>query len=113
MTNTSDPNMERQLHHALETLGWLIPTTPDRIELAEHEAHAECLPGLLRDPDHLLQRLQSDRLHARLLGNLSNGGASKNLARAAREGKIIPGDVEERMRADRERAEEKRNRRSS
>lgn len=105
-TNEDDHQIERTVHDAMMVRGWLIPRSEEEVMRAESELadHPVDLPKELEDPACLLDAI-ADCVPEPRLRLPVNREAAENLARAAREGGEIPPEVEERMRADREKAE--------
>lgn len=97
---------ERQIFEAMKRLRWFVPCTPKEVadlesdfELAEVE-----LPDEIAVPDLAWDR--STNLSLAVPGEISARSSTEdNLARAAREGAEISPEVEERMKNDREEAE--------
>ena len=102
--------LELQVYEAFLARGWIIPQTEADVSRAEAEMvgkTCEELPPTLRDPYSVLR--QSSEMKAKIV-SLQPGESDQTpelLARAARAGKKIPTDIEERMRQDREAAEKK------
>ena len=101
------PSLERDVHQSLKHMGWLIPVEETGAERAEVELDATPLPDALRDADAIFDGPPGLHTRLRAPGLLHRGGDEQNLARAAREGKAIPPEIEEIMRRDRKAAEEK------
>lgn len=101
--------LELQVYEAFLARGWIIPQTEADVSRAEAEMAAkkcEELPDSLRDPYEVLRR--SSEMKARVVSlQPKDDETPELLARAARAGKNIPKDIEERMRHDREAAEKK------
>jgi hypothetical protein len=102
----SERQLDELMREAMVCLGWLIPTTPEAVARAEAELDEESieLPESLQDPYVLLDATVRPR-STTPVRQPSNDDIVQCLARAAREGKDIPAEVEEQMRKDRERAE--------
>lgn len=99
-----------ELRRVLIIKGELIPETEDEVRLFEESVDIDhvTLPDGLSDPFAVLARDDADQ-EAKLIPfpKVSpNKDVGEQLARAARDGKPIPPEVEERMRQDREAAEE-------
>ena len=102
----ADRALECDVHEALKAMGWLMPESEAEVQPAEAEVpeRAAPLPAALLDPDKVftgrsgaaapLQALPLDTV------------ADEHLARAARAGGPIPPEIEERMRRDRQAAED-------
>jgi hypothetical protein len=102
--------LELQVYEAFLARGWIIPQTEADVSRAEAQmAGKECeeLPPSLCDPYELLRRSSETRAKVVSLQPAEDDETPELLARAARAGKDIPRDIEERMRQDRETAEKK------
>lgn len=96
------------IHNAMRAAGWVLPKTPQEIELAEKALTEQPvnLPERLVDPYAVLDRSsKAIRLGAEFPGPQSIS-AEQNLAQAAREGGEIPPDVQEQMKQDRQAAKD-------
>lgn len=109
----SDEDFERLVHDVVRSCGTFRPETVDDVRKAEAEGAGrdeEPRSRRARDPHDLLRRGPKGSYNFRPLsgaaGDVEQGIAMA--ARAARDGKDIPADVEERMRLDREEAERRR-----
>jgi|SRR5882672_3260717 len=101
--------LEQQVYEAFLTRGWIIPQTEGDVSRAEAVMAVEDreeLPPELCDPYKVLTRYQGTRGRVAVL-QPDDHETSELLARAARAGKEIPAEVDERMRRDREMAERK------
>ncbi|MDX6406585.1 MAG: hypothetical protein QOH70_4040 [Blastocatellia bacterium] len=101
--------LEQQVYEAFLARGWIIPQTEGDVSKVEAKMTAEDhqeLPFELRDPHTILNRVLEGRSKILALSPPADD-TPELLARAAREGKDIPPDIEERMRHDREKAERK------
>lgn len=100
-------DLELQVYEAFLARGWIIPQTEAEVSRAEAEMMEECeeLPAELRDPYAVLGRASETRAKVLALQPVDDDETPKQLARAAREGKDIPPEIEERMRHDWEAAE--------
>jgi len=101
--------LEQQVYEAFLARGWIIPQTEGDVSRAEVEMASEEdqeLPAELNDPYAVLKRASQARPKVVALNPTVND-TPELLARAAREGKDIPPDIEELMRNDREVAERK------
>lgn len=100
--------LEQQVYEAFLARGWIIPQTEGDVSAAEalmtEEDHEE-LPPELRDPEAVLTRSQKRSGRVAVL-QPDDQDTSDSLARAARAGKNIPPEIEERMRRDRKMAEQ-------
>jgi hypothetical protein len=102
--------LELQVYEAFLARGWIIPQTEADVSRAEVQmAGKECeeLPPTLRDPYEVLRQSSETRSRVVSLQPDEDDETPELLARAARAGKDIPKDIEERMRHDREEAEKK------
>ena len=102
--------LELQVYEAFLARGWIIPQTEADVSRAEAEmAAGECkeLPFRLRDPYAVLRRASEGRAKVLSLQPAEDDETPEHMARAAREGKDIPPEIEERMRQDRAAAERK------
>jgi hypothetical protein len=101
--------LEQQVYEAFLARGWIIPQTEGDVSRTEAEIVMEDhrdLPFEMRDPYTVLRRALDARPKVLALTPVVSE-TPELLARAAREGKDIPPDIEERMRHDREMAERK------
>ena len=102
--------MSRELAAVLRALGLAMPRT--EAEVAAVEAwlaeHPPTLPASLCDAEAAFRGGGGHVLPIRPPRHQDATEASENLARAAREGREIPAEVERRMREDRERTERER-----
>jgi len=106
-----EAKLERLLLDACRATGKLFARTER--EVASEEQRQENmqldLPEALRDSESTWRRMQEPRAVA--LSTLPvDAETCDNLARAARQGKAIPQDVEDQMHRDREKAEQERKR---
>ncbi len=102
-------NLERQVYEAMRSLGWIIPTTEEDVERAEALLSKEIieLPEDLRDPYAIPASMDSDCPPSDHNPSTGDAEVEENLARAAREGGVIRPEIEQRMRQDRQAAEQK------
>jgi hypothetical protein len=102
-------NLERRVYDAMRALGWIIPTTEEDVERAESMLSKEAvpLPEELKDPYQTLEGMDSDCPPFDPEPAAVNAEVEEHLARAAREGGVIRPEIEQRMRADRQAAEQK------
>jgi len=99
--------LEQQVYEAFLARGWIIPQTEGDVSAAEAtmtDEDNEELPPELRDPDLVLNRSLRRRGRVAVL-QPDDRGTSELLARAARDGKNISPEVEDRMKRDRKAAE--------
>jgi len=102
--------LELHVYEAFLARGWIIPQTQADVSRAEAQmAGKKCeeLPPSLRDPDAVLRRSLEMKAKVVSLQPAEDDETPELLARAARAGKDIPTDIEERMRQDRDAAEKK------
>jgi hypothetical protein len=101
-------NIEGRIYDAMRALGWMIPTTEEDVEEAELMLSKEepPLPEELQDPYQTLDGMDSDCLPFDPAPVAVDAEVEENLARAAREGGVIRPEIERRMRADRQAAEQ-------
>jgi|SRR5579864_218793 len=104
--NSPKPDTERLVYRAMQSLGWLFPTTPEEVAQAEADLaeYAVPLPERLREPGELFEKHFVRREIPALSSEQS--AAAQNLACAAREGGVIPADVRAQMTKDRGCAEQ-------
>jgi hypothetical protein len=100
--------LEEHMHEAMKGLGWVLPRSLDDVAQVEAELDAEgCeLPPALRDPFAVLERKRADSPKAHFVP--ANEDTEECLAQAAREGKTISPEIRQKMQADRERVERKK-----
>ncbi len=100
----SNENLESTVRRAMQSLGWLIPESPEDVAQAEAELEDDpiSLPPALRDSQGSFDRQVDEQPQYKQVP--TNAELERNLARAAREGGQITPEVEERMRSDREEA---------
>jgi hypothetical protein len=102
--------LELQVYEAFLARGWIIPQTEADVSRAEAQmAMEDCeeLPTALRDPYAVLRRSSEMKARVMSLHVAQDDNTPELLARAAREGKGIPKEIEARMKRDREAAEKK------
>jgi hypothetical protein len=102
-------DLERQVYEAFLRRGWIIPQTEADVSRAEAETKGECgeLPAELKNPQAVLRRAVKTREQVVPLQLAEDAEDTPlQMARAARAGKDIPPEVEERMRRDREASEQ-------
>jgi hypothetical protein len=102
-------NLERHVYEAMRSLGWIIPTTEEDVARAEAMLSKEvaALPEELMDPYHILESMDSDCPASDPQPLPVDAEVEENLARAAREGGVIRPEIEQRMRRDRQTAEQR------
>jgi hypothetical protein len=103
----NEVNLERKVHEAMRSLGWIIPTTEGDVARAESMLSKEPLelPEELKDPYQILETMNSDCSPSDPDSSPVDPEVEENLARAAREGGVIQPEIEQRMRRDRQAAE--------
>jgi hypothetical protein len=109
----SDEDFERLVHDVVRSCGSLRPETVDDVlkaEAAGADRSEEPRKRRARDPYNLLRRGPKGSYDCRPLSGDADVVEQEiaRAARAARDGKEIPVDVEEQMRQDREAAERRR-----
>jgi hypothetical protein len=108
----SDEEFERLIHDVVRKCGSFRPETVDDVlkaEAEEAERGEEPRRRPARNPYDLLRRGPKGSYNLRpLSGDADVEQGMAAMARAARTGKEIPAEVEERMRQDREEAERRR-----
>jgi hypothetical protein len=102
----SDAEVERLLTNALRLTGEFPPSSLEEIAQLEAEltAHPIPLPEALKDTDAIYQRA-SQPPRAVVVPFTASDAAKEQLARAAREGREVSETAAERMKRDREAAE--------
>lgn len=105
----NEVNLERQVYEAMRSLGWIIPTTEEDVTRAESMLSKETveLPEELKDPYQILESMDSDCPPSDPEPVPVDADVEQNLARAAREGGVIRPEIEQRMRRDRQAAEQR------
>ena len=110
--------LEQDVHGAMKSLHWAVPECEADVRLAEVElsASAISLPEALSDAPAVLDGKAAPQgtpprgacgvANVKSFAFFSDPTSEENLARAAREGGKIPPEIEERMRRDRQSAEE-------
>ena len=101
--------LEQDVHGAMKSLHWAVPESEADVRLAEAElsASAISLPEALSDAPAVLDgKAACGVADVKSFAFPSDPTSEENLARAAREGGKIPPEIEERMRRDRQSAEE-------
>lgn len=106
--NVSGSNMHEKMRRAMIEKGWVIPTTPEEVAIAEAAGlgTSDAQPEAMSDPMAVLKKGRTNP--DPIAGSISPAPSSAtqdNFARAAREGKEISPEVMEKMKADREAAE--------
>jgi hypothetical protein len=111
--SSSDEDFERLVHDVVRSCGSFRPETVGDVLKAEAEGadrNEEPQKRRARDPYDLLRRGPKGSYNFQPLSGDANDVEQEIAvaARAARDGREIPADVEERMRQDREAAERRR-----
>lgn len=102
-----DDLLDAQIWHAMLSLGWIQPLDEASLQAIEAEVERALasgdlhLPKTLESPDAIFAKLNERQDRAISL----DSAIQEQMARAAREGGVIPPDVEEKMRRDRKEAE--------
>ena len=99
--------LEQQVYEAFLARGWIIPQTEgdvSKVEAKMTTADQQEFPCELADVRTIANRIMENRAKTLPLSPIGDE-TPELLARAAREGKDIPSEIEERMRHDREMAE--------
>ncbi len=97
------------VHEAIRSLGWVVPEYEDDVLRAEAElsAGAISLPGSLGNADAVFEgKASRGAVNVNLAGLGTDTQVEEDLARAARKGGKITQEVEDRMRRDRQAAED-------
>ena len=105
--NHEDENaFEKELQSAMRYEGWLAPETVLEVLEAEKRISTQHIdrPDSFKDPRKLLEQKTTKQLTIRS-SPIANIEVVDNLARAARQGRKISEEVEERMKRDRDSAE--------
>jgi hypothetical protein len=104
--------LDREILHAMHDENWLAPETEEAVKRAEARLEGEkiTIPTSFEHPRDLLRHGGKIRIIRRSDRNAQSDEAREDLARAAREGGTITPEIEERMKADRDRAESKKKR---
>ncbi|NLF31153.1 MAG: hypothetical protein GX591_09740 [Planctomycetes bacterium] len=110
----AEARLEADVHEAMMRLGWQVPTDDRAVRAAEEALAAEPvdLPASLGDARAVWEGRRAAEVRPRLEAD-EDGTVDVPLARAAREGGPIPPQIEQRMRADRLRAQRERDDESS
>ncbi|PIO49192.1 MAG: hypothetical protein CMR00_00470 [[Chlorobium] sp. 445] len=102
-----DDLLDAQIWHTMLSLGWIEPLDEASLQAIEVEVERALasghlhLPKTLESPDAIFAKLNERQDRAISL----DSAIQEQMARAAREGGVIPPDVEEKMRRDRQAAE--------
>ena len=104
--------LDREILHAMHDEDWLAPETEEAVKRAEARLAGEkiTVPTSFEHPRDLLRRSGKIRIIRRSDRNSQSDEAREDLARAARQGGTMSPEIEERMKADRDRAENKKKR---
>jgi hypothetical protein len=105
----NEPPVEQSVFEMMAVSGLMLPTSPEDVAAAEAELAASeiTLPECLRLPPSLDSTRPTSGGYPNSPPIASD--VCINLARAAREGHAIPREIEQRMQADWERAQQQRN----
>ncbi len=104
---SKDDALNRELHRLMTSSDWTAPQTEDDVTRAEAElvdARAE-LPMGLRDPADVFERETSDEVSG-IVPPAMERDVDAALRRAAREGGRLTPEIEQRMKRDRQAAED-------
>jgi redox-regulated HSP33 family molecular chaperone len=106
-TSEEGSNLEQLVHEALLRNGWVIPQTVEEVIRVQDEfpEKSEQLPNALKDPYTVLKR-STERAKSVSALSLPDQESQDVMARAARLGGEISSEIEERMKRDRQAAEE-------
>lgn len=107
---TGVKNLEESIYEAMRRNGLVVPQTVEDVLRAEAEGagRGECgdLPAELQDPYSVLHHSHERRtLEFRPIDRSEDSETEHEMARAARAGKEISAEIEERMKQDREAAD--------
>lgn len=102
-----DSIFERHVYEAMKQKGWIIPLTEDDVRRTETQLESKDrgLPDRLADPYALLSRAREANTQVIALEAVQQAEIEENLARAARDGRSIPSEIEQKMEFDRRAAE--------
>ena len=104
MLNREEEEFTKLFYRALKDKGLGIPTTIEEVEAAEKEGveiDFEDLPTRLRDAAEILRQRKTFTLKFKDLKPEGESFQNLELARAARLGREIPKDIEDKMKKDR------------
>jgi hypothetical protein len=106
-TSEEGSNLEQLVHEALLRNGWVIPQTVEEVLKVQDDFpdENEQLPDALKDPYTVLNR-STERAKRVSALSLPDQESQEVMGRAARLGGEISSEVEERMKRDRQAAEE-------
>ena len=97
-------DFEESFEKSLRSLGYLFPTTDDEVKAFESKNNIEKTPHGLPSANDILRK---GRVHSISPQNsFINHESVENLARAARNGKEIPEEIQKRMNTDRKKSED-------
>jgi len=108
---TGGAEFDKDVYDALEAAGWMFPETPDGVEQAEKELGQ----GTIELPDRLsnasgvfddIRQSPAEESEGRTIQFPRDENIARSLARAARDGGDISEELADRMRQDRQRAQE-------
>ena len=96
---------------AMYHLGWLIPVTDEQLEAAEQRLDTDPIDSLpdLQNPYALFRTAEGETRQAQRRSSVPPAFQTEpeRLAYAAREGQSIPDDIRDKMRRDRNKAEDR------
>ena len=106
--NSKNHFFEDEIYQALLQKGWVLPQSEEEVRLAEAEIEEmrDELPAELVSHFSLFNRTKRLLKNRHQLSSTAEDDIGEHLARAARDGGEVPPEIEQRMRQDRERAEE-------
>ena len=100
-------SLEADVRQALTAMGWLVPTSEADAAAAEQApAEAPALSEFLRDAGAVMERPDGLDGPTKTLHLPGDPDVGETLRRAAREAGTIPPEIEEKMRRDRQAAEQ-------
>jgi hypothetical protein len=99
---------DKELLHAMRRAQWLVPETVEEVAKAEAEVEKTVTDRPTSFNDPLMLLTQGIRLnYVNSISPAEDEEVTEGLGRAAREGRVISPEVEERMKRDRDTAESK------
>lgn len=97
-------SFEDSFEKLLKSLGYLFPTNEDEVKLFEENNIIEETPQSYSNASELLKKSKTTSF-TRQIKHLHLDSSVENLARAARNGFLIPDDILKKMKSDRNKAE--------
>lgn len=101
--NIFENDFEDSFEKSLKSLGYLFPSTENEVDLFEGNNNLEEIPEKYFNPIDLLSKSKYHLPNTKLIIDFDN--SVDNLARAARNGSEIPYDIINKMKSDRDKAE--------